>query len=127
MTITVDNASSNNTTIEFLKRKLPNMYEGGKNFQVRFTAHILNLIVIDGLNEHKYSVDCVEKVVRYIRNSTQRISRFKKCIKLCGLETNKFLCGDCPTRWNLTYDILKIALELREAFVKYELEGIFYF
>lgn len=127
MTMTVDNASSNNTAIDFLKRKLPNMYDGGKNFQVRCIAHILNLIVKDGLKEHQYSVNCVTKAVRYIRQSTQRISLFKKCIKECGLQTKRFLCGDCPTRWNSTYEMLKVAVELRQAFVKYEVEGIFLF
>lgn len=103
------------------------MYEGGKNFQIGCIAHILDLIVKHGLKEHKYSVDCVQKTVRYIRHLTQRITRFKKCLNECGLQTKKFLYGGCPTRWNSTYEMLKVELELRQTFIKYEVEGIFLF
>ena len=42
-------------------------------------------------------------------------------MKESGLESNRFLCGECPTRWNSKHDMLKIAVELREVFFKYEL------
>nr|KAJ0197485.1 hypothetical protein LSAT_V11C700376080 [Lactuca sativa] len=37
----------------------------------------------------------------------------------CGLQTKKFLCGDTPTRWNSTFELLKSAYELREAFIEF--------
>lgn len=123
MTMTVDNATSNNKAIEYLITKLPNLYENGKHFHVRCMAHILNLIVKDGLKYQNIHVDCIEKAVRYIRASTQRIAKFKNCIKDCGLETKRFLCGDTPTRWNSTFEMLKSALELRDAFFEYEIAG----
>ena len=88
-------------------------------------AHILNLIVRDGLKFQNYHVECVQRAIRYIRHSTQRISNFKKAMKDCGLETKKFLCGDTPTRWNSTFELLKTAYELREAFVEFGIKGIF--
>ncbi|KAJ9557040.1 hypothetical protein OSB04_011654 [Centaurea solstitialis] len=124
MSMTVDNATSNDKAIEFLIKKLPNMYDGGKHFQIRCMTHILNLIVKDGLKENSYHVECVQKAVRYVRHSTQRITKFKKCMKECGVESKKFLCGDCPTRWNSTHDLLKIAVALEEVFIKYELEDV---
>lgn len=48
-------------------------------------------------------------------------------MKLCGLETKKFLSGDCPTKWNSTYEMLKSDLEQREACTKYKNEGTFLF
>ncbi|GJW32614.1 zinc finger BED domain-containing protein RICESLEEPER 2 [Tanacetum coccineum] len=42
-------------------------------------------------------------------------------MKEVDLESNRFLCGECPTRWNSKHDLLKIACSLREVFFKYEL------
>nr|KAJ0222771.1 hypothetical protein LSAT_V11C200098720 [Lactuca sativa] len=119
MTITLDNAATNDKAMDFLVKKLPNLYEGGKHFQVRCMDHILNLIVKDGLKYQNYHVECIQKAVRYIRLSPQRINKFKKAMKDCGLQTKKFLCGDTPTRWNLTFELLKSAYELREAFTEF--------
>ncbi|GKB09419.1 zinc finger BED domain-containing protein RICESLEEPER 2 [Tanacetum coccineum] len=51
MTMTVDNAPSNDKAIGYLIKKLPNarLYDDGKHFHVRCMAHILNLIVQEGL------------------------------------------------------------------------------
>nr|KAJ0187490.1 hypothetical protein LSAT_V11C900494050 [Lactuca sativa] len=122
MTCTVDNASSNDKAIEFLKNKLPNLHNEGKHFHIRCMAHIINLIVRDGMNKNDESVKCLQDAVRYIRKSTQWIALFKKCMKAVGVESTKFLCNDCPTHWNSTYDLLKIAVDLEKAFYEYEME-----
>nr|KAJ0210891.1 hypothetical protein LSAT_V11C400199240 [Lactuca sativa] len=122
MTISVDNATTNDKALEFLTKKLPNLYEGGKHFHVRCVAHILNLIVKDGLKYHNSHVSCVQRAVKYIRHSTARIRKFKKCMKDSDLEGDKFLCGECPTRWNSTFELLKSALNLKYAFFEYEVK-----
>nr|KAJ0189720.1 hypothetical protein LSAT_V11C800415890 [Lactuca sativa] len=119
MSMTVDNATCNDTAIEFLVKMFPTIYDGGKHFHIRCMTHILNLIVKVGLKYHNYHVECVQKAVKYIRGSTQRIKKFKKAIKDVGLETKKFLCGDSPTRWNSTFELLKTAYKLWEAFVEF--------
>nr|KAJ0200626.1 hypothetical protein LSAT_V11C600318370 [Lactuca sativa] len=119
MAITLDNATTNDKAIEFLVKKLPYLYDGGKHFQVRCIDHILNLIVKDGLKYKNYYVECIQKAVRYIRLSPQRINKFKKAMKDCGLQTKKFQCGDTPTRWNSTFKLLKSAYQLREAFMEF--------
>nr|GFB20476.1 zinc finger BED domain-containing protein RICESLEEPER 2 [Tanacetum cinerariifolium] len=50
-TITVDNASPNDKALDFLIERLPSIYDGGKHFQIRCFAHILNLIVKRGLTK----------------------------------------------------------------------------
>nr|KAJ0227366.1 hypothetical protein LSAT_V11C100025950 [Lactuca sativa] len=73
----------------------------------------------DGLKYQNYHVECIQKAVRYIRLSLQRINKFKKTMKDCGLQTKKFLFGDTPTRWNSTFELLKSAYQLREAFMEF--------
>ncbi|GJT83729.1 zinc finger BED domain-containing protein RICESLEEPER 2 [Tanacetum coccineum] len=123
MTMTVDNAPSNDKAIGYLIKKFPNarLYDDGKYFHVRCMAHVLNLIVQEGLKVKNYHVECLSNAVRYIRQSTQRIKKFKACMKESGLESNRFLSDECPTRWNSKHDMLKITIELRDAFFKYEL------
>ncbi|PWA56714.1 zinc finger BED domain-containing protein RICESLEEPER 2 [Artemisia annua] len=123
MTMTVDNAPRNDKAISYLIKKFPNarLYDDGKHFHVRCMAHILNLIVQEGLKVKNYHVESLSNAVRYIRQSTQRIKKFKACMKESSLESNRFLCGECPTRWNSKHDMLKIAVELRDVFFKYEL------
>ncbi|XP_019239956.1 PREDICTED: zinc finger BED domain-containing protein RICESLEEPER 2-like [Nicotiana attenuata] len=81
-TITVDNASSNDVTIKELSKKLDmwktNMM-GGKHLYVRCMAHILNIIVQDGLKEIDASVTRVRNIVRYMRSSPARTLKFKQC------------------------------------------------
>ena len=53
----------------------------GKFLHVRCSAHILNLIVGDGLKELDYSIMIVRNAVRYVRASPSRLERFKTCVK----------------------------------------------
>ncbi|GJX47586.1 zinc finger BED domain-containing protein RICESLEEPER 2 [Tanacetum coccineum] len=129
MTMTVDNAPSNDKALDHLIKKLPNakIYDDGKHFHIRCMAHILNLIVKEGLKEKNYHVNCVANAVKCIRHSSQRINNFKSFMKEANLESNRFLGGECLTRWNSKHDILKIACSLRVVFFKYELEDICYY
>ena len=59
MTITVDNASSNDMKIQYLKKRL-NSWTGtvlkGEFLHIRCAAHILSLVVRDGLSEVNDSI-----------------------------------------------------------------------
>nr|KAJ0226816.1 hypothetical protein LSAT_V11C100042980 [Lactuca sativa] len=70
--------------------------------------------------------NCMQKAVKYIRNSTQRIQRFKECMKELNVEPKKFLCNDSPTQWNSTYELLKIAVELEKVFGMFEVKDLTY-
>lgn len=66
MTMTTNNATSDDKTIKFLIKKLPKSYDGGKHFHLTCMTHILNLNIKDELKDHNYHVECVQKSVRYI-------------------------------------------------------------
>ncbi|CAA3027478.1 zinc finger BED domain-containing RICESLEEPER 2-like [Olea europaea subsp. europaea] len=70
-TITVDNASTNDTAIIYVKNKLKNwklddtMILGGSYLHVRCSTHIVNLIVQEGLKEFNPSIERIRNAVKY--------------------------------------------------------------
>ncbi|XP_075483656.1 zinc finger BED domain-containing protein RICESLEEPER 2-like [Primulina tabacum] len=123
--ITVDNASSNDGAIVYLQKKFDNWGNnilGGKYVHVRCIAHIINLVVQDGLkgNDEHVAISRVRGAVRYIRSSPARYKRFQECVQLEKIETNKLLTLDVPTRWNSTYLMLESAICLKRAFDAYD-------
>ncbi|XP_055959716.1 zinc finger BED domain-containing protein RICESLEEPER 2-like [Mercurialis annua] len=122
-TVTLDNAENNTAAMSFFMKK---MLTWGcsparcKFAHMRCIAHILNLVVSDGLKESGASVQKVRGVVRYIKNSPLRLSKFKECKKTCELECKRSLCLDVPTRWNSTYLMLNTACLYQKVFEEYE-------
>lgn len=121
-TITVDNAKGNDKAIRLFTdacRSLgPNaLVRDGSLIHMRCCAHILNLIVRDGLAKVNESIVAIRNAIRYVRSSGDRLKSFK-----LRVETGK--CGrgslslDCVTRWNSTYLMLTNALKFRVAFEK---------
>ncbi|XP_031106503.1 zinc finger BED domain-containing protein RICESLEEPER 2-like [Ipomoea triloba] len=122
-TVTVGNASSNDTALGFLKRKLLSWGSSTvkcKYLHMRCIAHILNLVVQDGLKECDTAVKKVREVVRYVRNSPARLKKFRDLSDLIGIEQKSSLCLDVPTRWNSTYLMLKSAVIYQKVFEAYE-------
>uniref|UniRef100_A0A803MZQ2 HAT C-terminal dimerisation domain-containing protein n=1 Tax=Chenopodium quinoa TaxID=63459 RepID=A0A803MZQ2_CHEQI len=115
-TVTVDNASSNDLACAHLKKMVQRTgcVNNGNSLHVRCIAHIINLIVWDGIREHGVCIDRVRHAVKYIKNSFARISRFKDLAQKANIQSKSSLCFDVPTRWNLTYMMLETALKFQK-------------
>ena len=75
-TITVDNAAYNDLAVKMLQDSLSfhkSFPLKGQLFHVRCCAHILNLLVQDGLSEIQHIIENVRESVKYISASTQRL------------------------------------------------------
>ncbi|KAK9293198.1 hypothetical protein L1049_021187 [Liquidambar formosana] len=123
LTVTVDNASSNNLLIDFLRRKTKNRV--GTILQheflhVRCCAHILNLIVCEDLKEMDDSICKVRNAVRYVRSSPSRMKIFQQCVEKEGIKCKSVVCLDVATRWNSTYMMLDGAEKFQKAFERLE-------
>lgn len=117
--LTLDNASANDVCVTYLKAKLASrtaLISGGDLFHIRCCAHILNLIVQEGLKHIDYVVEKVRESIRYIRGSQSRKEKFIECVKSLCLDSRKGLRQDVPTRWNSTFLMLKSALYYKTAF-----------
>ncbi|MBA0777490.1 hypothetical protein Gotri_005503 [Gossypium trilobum] len=119
--ISVDNASYNDAAVRMLKDSL-SFYKrlplNDKLFHVRCCAHILNLLVHDGLSEIENVIDNVRESVKHITTSTMRLTMFSDIVKQLQLP-NKRLILDCYTRWNATYSMLLCVLEFNDVFPQY--------
>ncbi|KAA8538966.1 hypothetical protein F0562_025658 [Nyssa sinensis] len=121
-TITVDNARYNDVALRILKDNFTlkkKLSFGGRIFHVRCCAHIINLLVQDGIKEVKGIVDIVREGVKYLIASDARMIQFSDIAKQLQLSSKKLIL-DCPTRWNSTYMMLATALEFREVFPRYQ-------
>ncbi|XP_073153055.1 zinc finger BED domain-containing protein RICESLEEPER 2-like [Henckelia pumila] len=122
--ITVDNTSSNDTTIAYLKRRFVSWGTailGAKFLHMRCVAHIINLVVKDGLKDLNDSIERVQTVVRYVRQSPVRLKKFKDYAVEEKVESKKSLSLDVPTRWYSIYIMLQTAVIFQGVFERYEL------
>ncbi|XP_060969020.1 zinc finger BED domain-containing protein RICESLEEPER 2-like [Cannabis sativa] len=90
----------------------------GDFFHLRCCAHILNLVVQDGLKDIDVSIEKIRDSVKYVKGSQLRKQKFLECVKLVftGGVCKRRLCQDVVTRWNSTYLMLDSALVYRRAF-----------
>ena len=122
--ITLDNASSNEAFVNTLKIQLNlrnALLSKGEFFHIRCCAHILNLIVQEGLKEIDESVVKIRESVKYIKGSQGRKEKFKECITQVALEKKRGLRQDVPTRWNSTCLMLDSALYYRRSLIQFKL------
>ncbi|CAI0421536.1 unnamed protein product [Linum tenue] len=117
--ITLDNARCNDVMQSLLIDKLKEddaLVCDGEYFHIRCGAHILNLIVNEGLKQIRASIDVIREWVKYVKGSESRMIVFEDCAKRSNCLISKGLWLDCPTRWNSTYMMLERAELYRRAF-----------
>ncbi|XP_059658631.1 zinc finger BED domain-containing protein RICESLEEPER 2-like [Cornus florida] len=121
-TVTFDNASNNDAAIRILRDNFTiksKLFFGGKIFHVRCCAHILNLMVQDGLSEIQNVIENVRESVKYLKASEARLLKFSEIVKQLQLPSRKLIL-DVPTRWNATYAMLEAAIKFKEVFPRYQ-------
>ncbi|CAN0883897.1 Zinc finger BED domain-containing protein RICESLEEPER 2 [Linum grandiflorum] len=118
-TITLDNCSTNDALIEKIKRKLglSDLIMHGSLVHMRCSAHVLNLIVKDGLDIIKEGIDKVRDSVVYWTATPRRVEFFEEAAKQKNISFSKKLVLDCPTRWNSTFHMLSTAIPYKDVFV----------
>ncbi|CAI9292065.1 unnamed protein product [Lactuca saligna] len=117
--VTVDNASSNDVAINHLIKVLNHWDCGvlkGAFLHMRCAAHVLNLVVRDGLMEVNSCVKKIRALVKYVRSSPARLQKFKASMQEEKIESKSLVPMDVDTRWNSTFLMLKSAIKFRKAF-----------
>uniref|UniRef100_A0ACD5UTW0 Uncharacterized protein n=1 Tax=Avena sativa TaxID=4498 RepID=A0ACD5UTW0_AVESA len=120
--ITFDNAASNDLAVKFLLAKFKNrkaLWFEGKFLHVRCCAHILNLVVQDGLKMIGHLTDKVRETIKYIKKSNNRFYKFQNDIDSLNIGRSKGMVLDCCTRWGSTFKMLDSAFHYRAAIDAY--------
>ena len=130
-TVTVDNASSNDTAIEYLKnnwKNYPDSIMGCVFMHMRCVAHILNLVVTDGLSSKEVtgSIRKVREAIKFVKSSPSRLARFKDGAKIEKIDSKGWLSLDVCTRWNSTYLMLDTAEKFEKVFKRFEEEDRYF-
>ncbi|KAL5739860.1 hypothetical protein ACOSP7_028754 [Xanthoceras sorbifolium] len=97
--ITVDNCSTNDSMIDKIKNKFSYaLLLGGKLFHMRCCAHILNLVVRDGLKVIAEGIEKIRDSVCFWTASSRRVEAFEYATNQLKIKYTKKLVLDCPTR-----------------------------
>ncbi|KAI3513058.1 hypothetical protein L1887_20383 [Cichorium endivia] len=117
-TITVDNCTTNDAIINILLEKLPlsSLIQSGRLFHMRCCAHILNLIVQDGLAVIGDGIERIRDSVAFWTATPKRQQRFEDSARHLEITYAKKLVLDCKTRWNSTFLMLSVAIVYKDVF-----------
>ncbi|XP_049361003.1 zinc finger BED domain-containing protein RICESLEEPER 2-like [Solanum verrucosum] len=120
-TATLDNATANDAAIKILKGRIEDwkgvMFEN-QFLHGRCNAHILNLIVKEGLDEQIEPISHRRSAIKYVRSSSSRFATFKSVVEKVKIDTRGFVSLDVETRWNSTYTMLDKALKFENVFAR---------
>ncbi|XP_024023525.1 zinc finger BED domain-containing protein RICESLEEPER 2 isoform X1 [Morus notabilis] len=128
-TLTLDNVSANDVSVDLLKNQLVEnnaLISDGSFFHIRCCARVLNLVVEEGLKDIDSVVKKIRESVKYVRGSQIRKKKFLECVNLMGLDSKRGLRQDVPTRWSSTFLMLDSVLYYRRAFCHLELSDFNY-
>ncbi|KAM3337877.1 hypothetical protein P3S68_032202 [Capsicum galapagoense] len=124
-TVTLDNATTNDTTIKHLKARIDDwkgVILGNEFLHVRCNAHILNIIVKEGLDEQIEPISRIRNAVKYVKSSASRFASFKSYVEKVKIDTHGLLSLDVEARWNSTYTVLNTPVNFEKAFARMYLD-----
>lgn len=116
--ISLDNATNNDVVAELLPDFLMIDSVSSKLFHVRCCAHILNLIVQDGLSLLSPSIEKITNIVRSMNSSNKKHELWIQYCKDLHM-TKRNIDNDVPHRWNSTYELLQVAIHYKVVLNRY--------
>ncbi|XP_031273329.1 zinc finger BED domain-containing protein RICESLEEPER 2-like [Pistacia vera] len=108
-TLMFDNCSTNNAVVEDILNELPSasLMLRGSLFHMRCCAHVLNLIVQDGLLVIRQAIARIRESVAYWSASPKREQKFVKASRQEGIELceTQYRCLPTEEEWELAEQV----------------------
>lgn len=119
-TFTFDNASYNKTACDLLQQNgKSKMLFGGEHLFVRCCAHILNILMQDGMAIVHEVIELIRELIRHIISSPGHLQVFNDIARRVGLPPNSGLILDAPNRWSSTHDMIVEVVKYQPVFKRY--------
>ena len=129
-TLTVESSDANDQMVYFLKRWLADQGNchpfRDKIFYIPCITHLINHLVKVRLDEIDYILRKIRKAIKYMSEKTIGKQKLEEVVKKLNLGGKDITSEGVPVRWDSTFFMLQIALELRrqgEALVDLESYG----
>ena len=87
---------------------------------VRCCAHILNILVQDGMKIIHEGIKKIRELLKHIDSSPSRIQAFNQIAMVNGLPTKCGIALDIPNRWNSTFKMVREALKYKVVLNSYQ-------
>jgi hypothetical protein len=116
-TITLDNATNNDIVVTHLKAKplaRKNSVFELDYFHIHCAAHIVNLVVNDGLQPIDNLISCLRNTIKYFKRSPSFMYKFVEVCNNYFVKVGKGLSLDVKTRWSSTYKMLDTCITYRD-------------
>ncbi|CAN6231822.1 unnamed protein product [Urochloa humidicola] len=88
------------------------MFEGA-HLHVRCCAHILNILVQDGMQIIHEGIRKIRELLKHIDSSPSRIQAFNEIALVNGLAAKRGIALDIPNRWNSTFKMIGEAIKYK--------------
>jgi hypothetical protein len=88
------------------------MFEGA-HLHVRCCAHILNILVQDGMKTIYEGIKKNRELLKHIDSSPSRIQAFNKIAMVNSLSIKCGIALDIPNLWNSTFTMVREALKYK--------------
>ncbi|CAN1335396.1 Zinc finger BED domain-containing protein RICESLEEPER 1 [Linum perenne] len=117
--MTFDDCSTDDDIVEMTKNGISQsrpFFSNGQLFDIRSTAHVVNLMVLDAIEALREVNQKIRESLRYVKSSREIQHKFNQIVQQVGIDCTKNLVLDSPSRWNSTYYMVETALHYKGAF-----------
>ena len=90
------------------------MLVSGNYFHMKCVAHILNLVVKNGIKMIKEWIKRIRDSVAYWMGTSKRVETFEMATRQLQVKCEKKLAFDCVAGWNSTYLMLDVAMKYKK-------------
>ncbi|KAM0061690.1 putative ribonuclease H-like superfamily, hAT-like transposase, RNase-H [Helianthus debilis subsp. tardiflorus] len=116
LAISAGNASSYDAAVSYLGSRLANTVLDGKFLRRKCLVELTNTMVKGVLKDYDKQISRVRAMVRCVKQSPDRIKKFKQRARECGIVFKSLFTLDCPSRWTSSFEMLYMAEKFETVF-----------